>query len=64
LYLFGQGFRDVFRAQQLRRGTAAATKQRELPPAQVLVADIVTEATTRDLTETQVRRTTGPTRSR
>lgn len=64
-YLFGRGFHDVFRAQQLRRRATAARSETSrpdaLPPAQVLVADIVTETTTRDLAAVPGRRTTGPT---
>ena len=53
-YLFGQGFSDVFRAQQIRRGRKLdeierAAARAELPPAHVSVVDIVTGATTGDL---------------
>ena len=50
-YLFGQGFSDVFRAAQIRRKRRRAEIERspshaELPPPQVSVVDIVTNATT------------------
>jgi hypothetical protein len=50
-YLFGRGFSDVFQARQIRRGRQReqielTARRAELGPAPVLVADLVTNATT------------------